>query len=214
MWRSLTWRTCPLWITVCWDGVLMFNVQCFFYAYFKITIGRIDHFETITWVVVFTGCAWWQVFFDRRRWSAMFLYSCDQMSDSFANIGRICITQTCKLIYDIGLQGLAKYLDKIIKPYISSKFMLNSTSSFLGRLKEFCFKPTDVLVSFDVVSLFTNVPLEFTINIIVDHIYEQESRPAYDKKAFKKLLEMATTGILCTRTNTFDKRMESRWVAL
>ena len=83
----------------------MFNVQCFFYAYFKITIGRIDHFETITWVVVFTGCAWWQVFFDRRRWSAMFLYSCDQMSDSFANIGRICITQTCKLIYDIGLQG-------------------------------------------------------------------------------------------------------------
>ena len=27
------------------------------------------------------------------------------MSDSFANIGRICITQTCKLIYDIGHQG-------------------------------------------------------------------------------------------------------------
>ena len=27
------------------------------------------------------------------------------MSNSFANIGRICITQTCKLIYDIGHQG-------------------------------------------------------------------------------------------------------------
>ena len=27
------------------------------------------------------------------------------MSDSFANIGKICITQTCKLIYDIGHQG-------------------------------------------------------------------------------------------------------------
>ena len=27
------------------------------------------------------------------------------MSDSFVNIGRICITQTCKLIYDIGHQG-------------------------------------------------------------------------------------------------------------
>ena len=35
----------------------------------------------------------------------MFPYPCDQMSDSFANIGRICITQTCKLIYDIGHQG-------------------------------------------------------------------------------------------------------------
>ena len=83
----------------------MFNVQCFFYAYFKITISRINHFKTITRVVVFTGCAWWQMFFDRRRWSSMFLYSGGQMSDSFANIGRICITQTCKLIYDIGHQG-------------------------------------------------------------------------------------------------------------
>ena len=83
----------------------MFNVQCFFYAYFKITISRINHFKTITPVVVFTGCAWWQMFFDRRRWSSMFLYSGGQMSDSFANIGRIYITQTCKLIYDIGHQG-------------------------------------------------------------------------------------------------------------
>ena len=33
--------------------------------------------------------------------------------------------------------NLAKYLDKIIiKPYIPSQFMLNSTSSFLGRLKD------------------------------------------------------------------------------
>ena len=35
----------------------------------------------------------------------MFPYPCDQMSDSFANIGRICITQTCKLIYGIGHRG-------------------------------------------------------------------------------------------------------------
>ena len=34
-------------------GVPMFNVQCFFYAYFKITISRINHFKTITPVVKF-----------------------------------------------------------------------------------------------------------------------------------------------------------------
>ena len=59
---------------------------------------------------------------------------------------------------------LAKYLDSIIKPHIPSEFMLESTSSFLGKLKEFCFKPTDILISFDVVSLFTNVPLEHSLN--------------------------------------------------
>ena len=142
MWRSLAWMTYLVWRELFVEiGVPMFNVQCFFYAYFKITIGRINHFETITRVVVFTGCAWWQMFFDRRRWSSMFPYPCGQMSDSFANIGRICITQTfffffrgerlqievlilhnsdsimrlniwhygitqtCKLIYDIGHQG-------------------------------------------------------------------------------------------------------------
>ena len=56
------------------------------------------------------------------------------------------------------------------------------------------------------VSLFTNVPLEFTIYIIVDHIYKQESRPAYDKKTFKKLLEMVTTGIFMYQDKYFRQK--------
>ena len=94
---------------------------------------------------------------------------------------------------------LAKYLDSIIKPHIPSEFMLDSTSSFLGKLKEFCFKPTDILISFDVVSLFTNVPLAQTIDKIADHIYELDSRPTFDKKTFKKLMTIATSGIFMYR---------------
>ena len=95
---------------------------------------------------------------------------------------------------------LAKYLDSIIKPHIPSEFMLDSTSSFLGKLKEFCFKPTDILISFDV-SLFTNVPLAQTIDKIADHICELDSRPTFDKKTFtfKKLMHMATSGIFVYR---------------
>ena len=98
---------------------------------------------------------------------------------------------------------LAKYLDSIIKPHIPSKFMLNSTSDFLHRLKEFCFKPTDILVSFDVVSLFTNVPLDFSINIIADNVYKQDSTPGYDKKTFKKLMEIATSGVFMYQEKYF-----------
>ena len=94
---------------------------------------------------------------------------------------------------------LAKYLDSIIKPHIPSEYMLDSTSSFLGKLKEFCFKPTNILISFDVVSLFTNVPLAQTIDKIADHIYELDSRPTFDKKTFKKLMHMATSGIFMYR---------------
>lgn len=75
----------------------------------------------------------------------------------------------------------------------------------LHRLKEFCFEPTDILISFDVVSLFTkvNVPLEETINIIANHIYGLDSKPAFDKATFKHLLRLATSGIFLYRDRCF-----------
>ena len=51
--------------------------------------------------------------------------------------------------------NLAKYLDKIIKPHINSDYMLSSTSNFLDKIKAFCFKSDDILISFGIVSLFT-----------------------------------------------------------
>ena len=44
------------------------------------------------------------------------------------------------------------------------------------------------------------------INIVVDHIYKQESKQAYDKKTFKKLLEMATTGIFMHQDKYFQQK--------
>ena len=76
----------------------------------------------------------------------------------------------------IGTSGyeLAKYLDKLIQPCIPDNFMLNSTTSFLDKLKSFVFLPLDKLISFDVESLFTNVPLKETIDLVVNYIYAQE----------------------------------------
>ena len=62
--------------------------------------------------------------------------------------------------------------------------MLNSTSSFLSKLKEFLFKPSDILISFDVVSLFTNVPLKQTIDIIADVVYNSDCKPPFEKTCF------------------------------
>ena len=66
---------------------------------------------------------------------------------------------------------LAKYLDNLIKPLIPNTSLLKSTDDFIGRLKLFpCFNSYRE-VSFDVVSLFTNVPLSETIKLIIDRLY-------------------------------------------
>ena len=70
---------------------------------------------------------------------------------------------------------LAKYLDIFIKPNINEDFSVNSTKSFIERLSEFKFSDNDQVVSLDVCSLFTNVPLDETIKLIADRVYSQFS---------------------------------------
>ena len=61
---------------------------------------------------------------------------------------------------------LAKLLDFVIEPFIPDKHMLPFSTDFKEKLHQFKFKSNQHLVSFDVNSLFTNVPLNETINLI------------------------------------------------
>ena len=62
--------------------------------------------------------------------------------------------------------ALAKFLDNMIKPYLPQTRMLKSTDHFIEELKEFNPNSQNTMVSFDVISLFTNVPLAETIDIL------------------------------------------------
>ena len=97
--------------------------------------------------------------------------------------------------------GLAKVLDNWIKPYIPNKYALQSTDEFLQNLKDFTPSHGDYCVSFDVTSLFTNVPLEETINLIADALFSDESTLLYriKRKTFIKILRIATQGTFLYR---------------
>ena len=65
--------------------------------------------------------------------------------------------------------NLAKSFDSILRPYISSQYMLNSTNYFIDLLQV---SPcTGIIASLVIESLFTNVPIDPTIEIILQLAY-------------------------------------------
>ena len=73
--------------------------------------------------------------------------------------------------------NLFKWFNSLIKPYIPDSYFLPSTSSFVDKIK--IFKPTNnkKLASFDVTSLFTNVPVDLVLNDIVNKLFSRDLAP-------------------------------------
>lgn len=64
---------------------------------------------------------------------------------------------------------LAKRLNDLLQPYLPAGYSLRSVDEFLDILRTR--QPKGLLASIDVESLFTNVPVEATIQIILDAVY-------------------------------------------
>ena len=75
--------------------------------------------------------------------------------------------------------------------------MLSSTNHFIEKLKEVKVNHIKILVSFDVVSLFTNAPLEKTTQIIANYLFDKDTpnTPPMEKHAFIKRMKLATQGM-------------------
>ena len=78
--------------------------------------------------------------------------------------------------------------------YIIPTFVLNLRCRLVGP-------PAIVIVlfmcSFDISSLFTNVPLEETFNICADALYcdDSDAQPLISKAVFIELMKSATSGV-------------------
>ena len=93
--------------------------------------------------------------------------------------------------------ALAKWLDCALKPLVNNEFMIHDTFDFVKEIRKLRVAPTDVLVSYDVVSLFTNVPLDETIDFLVRRAFENnwfntKYKLCLTQSELKSLLEAAT----------------------
>ncbi|CAF3195184.1 unnamed protein product [Rotaria socialis] len=90
--------------------------------------------------------------------------------------------------------GLAKALKKMLSKIIRNEAVIKDTFAFVNQLRSLPKSASKYkMVSFDISSLYTNIPLNETIEIILKYLYDENTpRPSMDRKDFKKLLEFAT----------------------
>ncbi|XP_078384145.1 uncharacterized protein LOC144666620 [Oculina patagonica] len=70
--------------------------------------------------------------------------------------------------------NLAKWLEEKLKPLSMNKHTITDAFSFSDEIRTVQMGENDILVSYDVSSLFTNVPLSETINILVDKAFTDD----------------------------------------
>ena len=69
--------------------------------------------------------------------------------------------------------GLAKFLVPMLQSLTSNQYTVDSSFSFAKEITDISFPHNTGMVSFDASSLFTNIPLDETANIIQDSLFSE-----------------------------------------
>ena len=102
---------------------------------------------------------------------------------------------------------IAKFLADILSPFTSNQYTISNSFHFVDQVKSL--QTNEFLVSFDVESLFTNIPLTETINIILEKAFAHSNNfHGLDRRSFKELLEIAVFDSYFIFNNTLYKQTD------
>ena len=88
---------------------------------------------------------------------------------------------------------LAKYLVPMLSQITQNVYSLKDTFQFVHQITNIVNAQDYIMASFDVTSLFTNIPLDETIDIAIDSLFnDNEFFMNFNKQQLKKLLQLAT----------------------
>ena len=114
---------------------------------------------------------------------------------------------------------LSKYLATyILQPLVkSSPHTVNNANSFLTKIKDLKLEADEIMISFDVVSLFTSIPLDTAKQITNDLLTNDcswQTKQHYTKTTYLTYLTYAFTLNSLFRTITTDKSLAHQWALL
>ena len=87
--------------------------------------------------------------------------------------------------------NLAKFLTELLDPVISKEHCAKDSFSFCEEIQQVS-SNDNFLVSYDVCSLFTSIPLQETIQIAVELIFQNNPQLKVTKRELKQLFNFAT----------------------
>ena len=119
---------------------------------------------------------------------------------------RPILSETGSSHYELGkwlASLLQPELERFLSHYISDSFAFTKTMQNLD------IDPNVFVCSFDVSSLFANVPLDKTIKICSKALYdESDSQPVIPKNVFLELMKSATSSVEFSFNNTMYKQTD------
>ena len=88
---------------------------------------------------------------------------------------------------------------------------MSDSFTFVKEIRKFTFSPSSVfLCSFDISSLFTNIPLVETIEICADALYNDESMAAsFPRNVFVELMQLATSSVEFSFNNNMHRQIDA-----
>ncbi|XP_067614011.1 uncharacterized protein [Eurosta solidaginis] len=92
---------------------------------------------------------------------------------------------------------LSKFVGSILENIISEDLNIKSSLQLKEKINNFTIQDYEILISFDVVSLFTNIPIHLAIRTIMRKWEKLETHTQIDKKQFQTILDF------CLRDNNY-----------
>ena len=113
------------------------------------------------------------------------------------------IVSTCRTFY----YETAKFLASYLLPLTENEYSIKTTTDFAERLSNRTVDDDEVLLSYGVSSLFTEVPLDETIDHIIHEIYTNNKLPQLSSKLlFRRLL----CNVIKTTVFSFNEKLHKQ----
>ena len=91
---------------------------------------------------------------------------------------------------------LSKHLSKVLSPLRESEYNIKSTKDCIWKIKEELIPAGYEILLFDVKPLFTNVPLDQKIDVILSRSYDQkELKTPITRSEMKEMLTLCTKNV-------------------